>query len=320
MDVELGGYTVINEQFTDFDHFAQITKPWDLDFRQIDSGDFRANLLQVGSPSWQITQAKLNRKLDQRGHSPFGLRTFGVLSQQSPDIIWHGHDTQQNNIMVFPENCELDSQSPPGFDVLTLSYKEDLLLEVINMLGQGKDTDILKDPEVVNCNPDSIANLQNAINNVIGGFRQNAPNMSEAQLFYEIEYEIPRAIILALSSQDSKEKKPSPKQRYLAVKRVKDYLEAYTYEDITVRDLCRAAFVSERTLRYAFNEYFGISPKSFVKMIRLNRVRRDLRNIHPEEKNITDIANRWGFWHMGQFAKDYKSLFGELPSKTSRQI
>jgi len=28
------------------------------------------------------------------------------------------------------------------------------------------------------------------------------------------------------------------------------------------------------------------------------------------------MANRHGFWHMGQFAKDYKNLFGELPSQT----
>jgi transcriptional regulator GlxA family with amidase domain len=31
---------------------------------------------------------------------------------------------------------------------------------------------------------------------------------------------------------------------------------------------------------------------------------------------IADAANAWGFWHMGQFAKDYRTLFGELPSQT----
>ena len=32
--------------------------------------------------------------------------------------------------------------------------------------------------------------------------------------------------------------------------------------------------------------------------------------------NVVDIANAWGFWHSGQFAADYKQLFGELPSTT----
>ena len=31
---------------------------------------------------------------------------------------------------------------------------------------------------------------------------------------------------------------------------------------------------------------------------------------------IQDIASHWGFWHLGQFAQDYRHLFGELPSDT----
>jgi AraC-like DNA-binding protein len=35
---------------------------------------------------------------------------------------------------------------------------------------------------------------------------------------------------------------------------------------------------------------------------------------------ITDVANEWGFWHMGQFAADYQSQFGELPSETRNRV
>jgi len=31
---------------------------------------------------------------------------------------------------------------------------------------------------------------------------------------------------------------------------------------------------------------------------------------------LSDIAARWGFWHLSHFAADYKSMFGELPSET----
>ena len=33
-----------------------------------------------------------------------------------------------------------------------------------------------------------------------------------------------------------------------------------------------------------------------------------------------DVAARWGFWHLSQFAVDYKKLFGELPSRTLRRV
>ena len=35
-----------------------------------------------------------------------------------------------------------------------------------------------------------------------------------------------------------------------------------------------------------------------------------------ETEGVADIANGWGFWHMGQFAADYRRQFGELPSET----
>jgi AraC family ethanolamine operon transcriptional activator len=35
---------------------------------------------------------------------------------------------------------------------------------------------------------------------------------------------------------------------------------------------------------------------------------------------IQDIASHWGFWHLSQFAQDYKHLFGELPSATLKNL
>jgi AraC family ethanolamine operon transcriptional activator len=37
-----------------------------------------------------------------------------------------------------------------------------------------------------------------------------------------------------------------------------------------------------------------------------------------DQTKIADIANHWSFWRMGQFSKDYKCFFGELPSQTIR--
>jgi hypothetical protein len=37
-----------------------------------------------------------------------------------------------------------------------------------------------------------------------------------------------------------------------------------------------------------------------------------------EEMSIGDAAARWGFFHLGNFANDYRRLFSELPSQTPR--
>ena len=87
-----------------------------------------------------------------------------------------------------------------------------------------------------------------------------------------------------------------------------------------VEDICRASGVSERTLEYAFDERYGMGPKRFLNAYRLFSVRRDLRVADPDTTTVADIANRWGFWHMGQFAADYRQQFEELPSQTLASI
>jgi len=55
-----------------------------------------------------------------------------------------------------------------------------------------------------------------------------------------------------------------------------------------------------------------------LRTIRLNGARRDLRNAASCHATVQDIAAAWGFWHLSQFASDYKDLFGELPSASLR--
>ena len=85
-------------------------------------------------------------------------------------------------------------------------------------------------------------------------------------------------------------------------------------------DLCTAGQISERTLNNLFRKEFGLTPKAYVKGQRLFRVHKDLWHASSSRTSVTAIANHWGFWHMGQFAADYRKLFGELPSETLKRL
>ena len=61
------------------------------------------------------------------------------------------------------------------------------------------------------------------------------------------------------------------------------------------------------------------SPLAYLKIEQLNRVHRKLRDTAPDEMLIKQIALTYGFSHLGQFSRDYKQLFGELPSETLRR-
>jgi AraC family ethanolamine operon transcriptional activator len=113
---------------------------------------------------------------------------------------------------------------------------------------------------------------------------------------------------------------PYLSSRYQLMKQAEKILLENLDRPWTVHDLCIELHVSERTLRYGFQEYFGMSPMTYLKVQRLNGVRRHLKTATVNQATVTDIAVQWGFWHMGQFAKDYKKMFGECPSETLRHV
>jgi transcriptional regulator GlxA family with amidase domain len=79
--------------------------------------------------------------------------------------------------------------------------------------------------------------------------------------------------------------------------------------NVDFRQLDRGAFAGELL-------QFGVGPKEYLKVFRLISVRRQLRAASARTTRVTDVANGLGFWHMGQFAADYRQRFGELPSET----
>ena len=91
-------------------------------------------------------------------------------------------------------------------------------------------------------------------------------------------------------------------------------------ERLSLGDLCVAGKVPERTLNETFRRELGITPAAFIKGHRLYGVHRELWRSDPSHVRVTDVANAWEFWHMGQFAADYQRLFGELPRNTLMRL
>jgi AraC family ethanolamine operon transcriptional activator len=64
---------------------------------------------------------------------------------------------------------------------------------------------------------------------------------------------------------------------------------------------------------------FGISPMEYLKIQRLQRVRCSLKAADPETTSVTAIAQQYGFWRSGHFARYDKTMFGEQPSETLKR-
>ncbi len=100
------------------------------------------------------------------------------------------------------------------------------------------------------------------------------------------------------------------------VRRAQDYLPAHAHEPVTTAQLALASGVSTRSLNAGFQEFLGVSPMLYLRRVRLQHVRDELLS---GGGNVTSVALRWGFEHMGRFAAQYRQAFGETPSQTLRR-
>lgn len=88
---------------------------------------------------------------------------------------------------------------------------------------------------------------------------------------------------------------------------------------LALANLALAAGVSERTVRNAFHEQFGVSPTRFMRVWELHAARNKLLQADSKTIRVTDVLTELGIWEWGRFSGDYFRLFGERPSQTLRE-
>jgi len=107
--------------------------------------------------------------------------------------------------------------------------------------------------------------------------------------------------------------------RSRVIARSLDLIEAKQGQPLFIEDLCRAANVSERTLRNVFQEYFGVGPMRLLKVRQLLEIRRALLAGDPSQDTVARIAASFGVWDFSLFARNYRALYGESPSASLRK-
>ncbi|WP_185899415.1 AraC family transcriptional regulator [Streptomyces sp. WAC07061] len=105
-----------------------------------------------------------------------------------------------------------------------------------------------------------------------------------------------------------------------AVRRARDFCADHAHEPISPADMAQAAGISVQSLREGFRRHLDTTPLAYLRGVRLMRVRRDLVAVAEGRAtgNVTGVALRWGFTHLGRFTGYYREAYGEAPSQTLR--
>jgi AraC-like DNA-binding protein len=102
----------------------------------------------------------------------------------------------------------------------------------------------------------------------------------------------------------------------LVVARARDFIFANLDRPLSIDVIAAAANASQRTLYRAFTTVLDETPQSYVRKVRLHRIRSDLATA----AEVTVAASQWGVGDFGRLSARYRALFGELPSQTLARL
>lgn len=312
-------YFFLHQHHSDFDDFCTNALNWDLDYRQLERGAFTSQFLTCGNSQVIFSSAKLGRRMLQRGSSPPGMVTFGLLACPEISIHWRNIDVSGEQLFIFPPGGELHSISQADFYVFVVSLSEEKLNQVCASFELPDLHKLITGHEVFQCAPQGLAQFRHLLLKTGREIRQRTEMTNLDLHMNHLENELAVQLTGLLARNFQPVTRSRPRKRDLALQSAESYIHEAGNKIVTIPELCDACNASQRTLEYAFRERYCLTPKEYTLVYRLNNVRKQLRQAIPEKDQVSRIAQQHGFWHMGQFSSSYRKLFAELPSETLKQ-
>lgn len=292
----------------DADEHAHNLTNWQQQYDQISGGGFYGRIDELPLQRLQVFREHTSKALRQQCNVWPNSVWIGIPAV-ADDCRINGQVVAARDVMCRPGHCDFELVTPEAFDIYGVVIDRDELDRVARVQGlELEDGALLHHPRL-SVPGRTLDAMRYIIARLLDGDRPlTAPHLQKDLILMAL---------LELLQQESPndELPPGYRHRKWVVDQVKHYVARHQDAPLTMIDLCELTNVSRRTLQYSFDSILGISPLQYLRATRLNQVRRALRRANARQ-TVADIASYWGFWHLSQFAKDYKTLFGESPSHT----
>ncbi len=134
----------------------------------------------------------------------------------------------------------------------------------------------------------------------------------DGEAVHGLEQQLIHALVECLSAGPVDEDMSAYRHRDILA-RFEGLLQARPF--LRVAEICAVLGVSDRSCE----EHLGVSPRSYLRLHRMQQVQRALRSGNPDSATVAEVARRYGVRHLGRFAADYRALYGQFPSVTLRR-
>ncbi len=304
----------------DIDEQAARLSGYDQSYQQISKGSF------VGTFSSCELDAELglyfeatNQVLYQVGTVPDKFYAVGLLMDTGKPLIFNCESLPRGGAFILPPRSVMDGTSSPNMKICIVHVSGDLLRQAFqHQYHEYRPFRPEYIPYKLVTNAQDTQPLHSLLEDFLNGAAQGQLSLESANqlaAFKNILIETIGALFVAKRGHGRIRIR---NKHHRLFHDALDIIEDNLCEELTVGKLCKELLVSRRNLEYIFNENIETSPARYIRVLRLNNIRREI--LSTEAGTLGDIAAKWGIWHLGRFARDYYQLFGELPSATRGSV
>lgn len=317
--LELGRLIMQSKVFRDFDEFAESVV--DIDSRMM--------LRNPQRRLWRTTAVKLGEidvQLGQLGSGNIAqgeLRSDGYMFylplSDAVEYTANGSTIETGSLAILEPGCEFCITTKVQHDWCVAFVPTHMIAAADQLAGSPSGS-----CRVTRRNY-HVANRFQTLASQILAAAANCCDFESSPAAERAAKEIERIVSVVVGQEDTQGQAPKPRPegrpkfvRQEIIRLSLERLAQRADEHFDVGELAAAANVSERTLRTAYGEYFGVGPVRYLQLRQLHQIRRALRAADQDQVTVSSILMEHEVWAFSRFAARYQQLFGELPSDTLR--
>ncbi len=317
----------------DADEQARNLHGWRQTYDQLSAGRFRGTIAELFLDRMTVFREFTSRALRQTCEIDSDAYWFGISLGSDALGRIDGRPIDEGALAFRPSGVEFELLTPEGYEFFGIVVNGEALrryaaeVEEMTLIDRAPETEVIA---AAVTRKHRLCALLRPILTEAAGNAASAP-LSSQPLSQAAREHLQACVLASLFDlcTDERARLPivcTPQRRHTVVADAREYVLAHRDRPVSVVELCAQLHVSRRTLQYCFQDVLGMAPAAYLRTIRLNGARRDLSDAARDgggssaPRQVQDVAAAWGFWHLSQFAADYRRLFGVRPSDTLKGI
>ena len=311
-------FQLVRRNTTDVLEQAEAVPLWSQDYTQLTKGSFSGSVNSISHNGIQIFTDTMNRAVDQIASAPQDCYVIGLPTIIEGEASWGLLPVRTHSLITLDKNAELYFKTSMISEITVAvipARRLEEYAEKIDWIDFRKVMGSIRPVELLQPN---VAKL--LLNTLMYGMEFDTSDSQDINLqtkWESFEEDLMSACLHALfhASENTHPHFDHRIPRYI-VNRVRSSTLTNPAFPLSIDELCLSLKVSRRTLNHAFIRVLGITPVTYMRNVRLQRIRQELLNAPKDFSSIANVASKWGFWHMSLFSRYYRELFGECPIDT----